>query len=70
MAVGTAIAIVTGRSQRVDMTLDGILVLDILFRFSDIDSIVARTPAFAAATLLVEAVGMQPLERRITRWRG
>ena len=44
--------------------------LNIFFQFFDIGSILAYTLAFAAVILLVEAVGMRPLERRITRWRG
>ena len=65
MAAGTTIGIVTGRSQRFDMTLDGVLVLvlglDTFFRFFDVGGIVACTTAFAAATLPVEEVGVQPL---------
>ena len=44
--------------------------INIFFQFFDIGSILAYTLAFAAVILLVEAVGMRPLERRITRWRG
>ena len=44
--------------------------LNIFFQYFDIGSILAYTLAFAAVILLVEAVGMRPLERRITRWRG
>ena len=44
--------------------------LNIFFQFFDIGSILAYTLAFAAVILLVEAVGMRPLERRLTRWRG
>ena len=43
--------------------------LNIFFQFFDIGSILAYTLAFAAVILLVEAVAMRPLERRITRWR-
>ena len=39
------------------------------FHFFDIESILAYTLAFAAVIMLVEAVGMRPLERRFTRWR-
>ena len=61
MAAGAAIGIVTGRSQRVDMRLDGVLVLDSFLRFFDIGGIVACTTASAAPTPLVEEGGMQPL---------
>ena len=44
--------------------------INIFFQFFDIGSILAYTLAFAAVILLVEAFGMRPLERRITRWRG
>ena len=44
--------------------------LNIFFQYFDIGSILAYTLAFAAVILLVEAVGMRPLERRLTRWRG
>ena len=44
--------------------------LNIFFQFFGIGSILAYTLAFAAMVLLVEAVGMRPLERRLTRWRG
>ena len=40
------------------------------FQFFDIESILAYTLSFAAVILLVEAAGMRPLERRLTRWRG
>ena len=43
--------------------------LNIFFQFFDIGSILAYTLAFAAVILVVEAVGMRPLERRVTRWR-
>ena len=39
------------------------------FQFFDIESILAYTLSFAAVILLVEAVGMRPLERKLTRWR-
>ena len=39
------------------------------FHFFDIESILAYTLTFAAVIMLVEAVGMRPLERRFTRWR-
>ena len=39
------------------------------FHFFDIESILAYTLAFAAVIMLVEAIGMRPLERRFTRWR-
>ena len=44
--------------------------LNIFFQFFDIGSILAYTLAFAAVILIVEAAGMRPLERRLTRWRG
>ena len=44
--------------------------INIFFQFFDIGSILAYTLAFAAVILLVEALAMRPLERRITRWRG
>ena len=40
------------------------------FHFFDIESILAYTLAFAAVIMLIEAVGMRPLERRFTRWRA
>ena len=39
------------------------------FQFFDIESILAYTLSFAAVILLVEAAGMRPLERKLTRWR-
>ncbi|MCY4469628.1 MAG: ABC transporter permease [Thiotrichales bacterium] len=44
--------------------------LNIFFQYFDIGSILAYTLAFAAVILVVEAAGMRPLERRLTRWRG
>ena len=44
--------------------------LNIFFQYFDIGSILAYTLAFAAVILLVEALGMRPLERRLTRWRA
>jgi len=44
--------------------------LNIFFQYFDIGSILAYTLAFAAVILLIEAVGMRPLERRLTRWRA
>ena len=61
MAAGAAIGIVTGRSPRVDMRLDGVLVLDSFLRFFDIGGIVACTTTSAAPTPLVEEGGMQLL---------
>ena len=40
------------------------------FQFFDITSILAYTLAFAAAVLVIEGVGLRPLERRLTRWRA
>jgi ABC-type nitrate/sulfonate/bicarbonate transport system permease component len=39
------------------------------FQFFDITSILAYTLAFAAAVLVIEGMGLRPLERRLTRWR-
>lgn len=39
------------------------------FQFFDITDILAYTLAFAVVVLLVEAVLMRPVERRLTRWR-
>ena len=43
--------------------------LGTFFQFFDITGILAYTLAFAAVVLIVEAVLMRPLERRLTRWR-
>lgn len=43
--------------------------LGTFFQFFDITGILAYTLAFAAVVLMVEAVLMRPLERRLTRWR-
>jgi ABC-type nitrate/sulfonate/bicarbonate transport system permease component len=40
------------------------------FQFFDITSILAYTLAFAAAVLVIEGLGLRPLERRLTRWRA
>ena len=40
------------------------------FQFFDITSILAYTVAFAAVVLVIEALLMRPLERRLTRWRA
>lgn len=44
--------------------------LNVFFQFFDITGILAYTLVFAAIVLLVEALVLRPLERRITRWRG
>ncbi|MCH9674065.1 MAG: ABC transporter permease subunit, partial [Gammaproteobacteria bacterium] len=44
--------------------------LGIYFQLFDITGILAYTFAFAAVILAVETGGLQPLERRITRWRN
>lgn len=44
--------------------------LNVFFQFFDIAGILAYTLVFAAIVLLVEALLMRPLERRLTRWRG
>lgn len=43
--------------------------LGTFFQFFDITGILAYTLAFAAVVLVVEAILMRPLERRLTRWR-
>ncbi|MES1940889.1 binding-protein-dependent transporter system inner membrane protein [Salinisphaera sp. T5B8] len=43
--------------------------LHVYYQFFDISSILAYTLAFAAVVLLVEALVMRPLEKRLTRWR-
>ena len=53
-----------GRSNGVGFALGN------YFHFFDIESILAYTLAFAAIIMLVEALGMRPLERRFTRWRA
>lgn len=40
------------------------------YQFFDITSILAYTLAFAGVILVIEALVMRPLERRLTRWRG
>jgi NitT/TauT family transport system permease protein len=44
--------------------------LNMFFQFFDIAGILAYTLVFAAIVLIVEAAGLRPLERRLTRWRG
>lgn len=39
------------------------------FHFFDITSILAYTLAFAGVILLIEAIAVRPLERRLSRWR-
>lgn len=43
--------------------------LNVFFQFFDITGILAYTLSFAAVVLLVEAVLMRPIERRLTHWR-
>ena len=43
--------------------------LGTFFQFFDITGILAYTFAFAAVVLVVEAILIRPLERRLTRWR-
>lgn len=43
--------------------------LNIFFQFFDITGIVAYTVVFAGVVLLVEALLMRPLERRLNAWR-
>jgi ABC-type nitrate/sulfonate/bicarbonate transport system permease component len=40
------------------------------FQFFDIAGILAYTLAFAGAVLVIEGLGLRPLERRLTRWRA
>ncbi|KON80323.2 ABC transporter permease [Azoarcus sp. PA01] len=50
---------------------DGIgFQLNMFFQFFDIAGILAYTLVFAALVLLVEAVALRPLERRLNRWRN
>ena len=50
---------------------DGIgFQLNMFFQFFDIAGILAYTLVFAALVLLVEAVALRPLERRLNRWRS
>ncbi len=44
--------------------------LNLFFQFFDIAGILAYTLVFAGIVLIVEAAGLRPLERRLTRWRG
>lgn len=44
--------------------------LNVFFQFFDITGILAYTLVFAAIVLLVEALVLRRLERRVTRWRG
>jgi NitT/TauT family transport system permease protein len=44
--------------------------LGTFFQFFDITSILAYTLAFAGAVLAIEAAGLRPMERRLTRWRA
>ncbi|WP_018990425.1 ABC transporter permease [Aromatoleum toluclasticum] len=43
--------------------------LNMFFQLFDIAGILAYTLVFAAVVLVVEAAGLRPLERRLTRWR-
>lgn len=43
--------------------------LNVFFQFFDIAGILAYTLVFAAVVLLVEALAMRPMERRLNRWR-
>lgn len=43
--------------------------LGTFFQFFDITGILAYTFAFAAVVLVVEAILLRPLERRLTKWR-
>ena len=43
--------------------------LGTFFQFFDITGILAYTLAFAAAVLVIEGLGLRPLERRLTGWR-
>jgi ABC-type nitrate/sulfonate/bicarbonate transport system permease component len=44
--------------------------LSTFFQFFDITSILAYTLTFATVVLLVEALLLRPLDRRLTRWRS
>ncbi|AYH43315.1 ABC transporter permease [Azoarcus sp. DN11] len=44
--------------------------LNMFFQLFDIAGILAYTLVFAAIVLVVEAAGLRPLERRLTRWRS
>ncbi|NMG32560.1 ABC transporter permease, partial [Aromatoleum evansii] len=44
--------------------------LNLFFQLFDIAGILAYTLVFAAVVLVVEAAGLRPLERRLTRWRS
>lgn len=44
--------------------------LGTFFQFFDITSILGYTFAFAALILLIEALALRPLERRLSRWRA
>ncbi|ATE62661.1 ABC transporter permease [Thauera sinica] len=44
--------------------------LNVFFQFFDIAGILAYTLVFAAVVLLIEALLLRPLERRLTAWRG
>ncbi|WP_050418235.1 ABC transporter permease [Azoarcus sp. CIB] len=44
--------------------------LNMFFQLFDITGILAYTLVFAAIVLVVEAAGLRPLERRLTRWRS
>jgi len=43
--------------------------LNLYFQFFDITNILAYSASFIAVVLAVEAWGLRPLERRLTRWR-
>jgi NitT/TauT family transport system permease protein len=43
--------------------------LGVYFQFFDIASVLAYTAAFIAVVLVIEAVLIRPLERRLARWR-
>lgn len=43
--------------------------LNVFFQFFDITGILAYTLVFAAVVLLIEALAMRPLERRLSAWR-
>ncbi|MBS0545904.1 MAG: ABC transporter permease [Proteobacteria bacterium] len=44
--------------------------LNVFFQFFDIAGILAYTLVFATVVLLIEAIALRPLERRLTAWRG
>ncbi|HJT08728.1 MAG TPA: ABC transporter permease subunit, partial [Stellaceae bacterium] len=44
--------------------------LGVYFQFFDITHILAYTASFVAVVLVIEGLGLRPLERRLMRWRA